>query len=109
MMTTQSLPGLVGLKARREAAGMTQDDLARALDACRTTVANWENGTSVPCARLLPNIADLLLCSIDDLYGRPVGYFIKGVKVVKPEDLGDLIGFDVDELSLREEGEKCGI
>ena len=60
-----------GLKYYRRRSGMTQGQLADALGVQRATVAMWENGKSWPSAALLPQMADLLLCSIDDLYSIP--------------------------------------
>ena len=62
---------LEGLAPRRKAAGMTQAQLAAALDVERSALANWEAGYAWPSARILPAMADLLLCSIDDLYVAP--------------------------------------
>ena len=60
---------LEGLAPRRKAAGMTQSQLAAAIGVERAALAMWEIGASWPPARLLPAMADTLLCSIDDLYG----------------------------------------
>lgn len=57
-----------GLVRRRKAAGYTQETLAEALEVTRSALAAWETGRAWPPAALLPSIADLLLCSIDDLY-----------------------------------------
>ena len=62
---------LEGLAPRRKAAGMTQAQLAAALDVERPALAMWEIGQNWPSARILPAMADLLLCSIDDLYVAP--------------------------------------
>lgn len=62
---------MAGLAPRRTASGMTQKELAEALGVERGTVSMWEIGRSWPPARLLPALADLLLCSIDDLYTEP--------------------------------------
>ena len=70
-MTMKMINGLQGLKGYRQRAGMTQQKLADALGVERATVAMWETGRSWPSAALLPKIADLLLCSIDDLYHGP--------------------------------------
>ena len=59
---------LLGLPPRRKAAGFTQEALAAALGVPRVTLTMWETGRSWPPAAILPAIADLLLCSIDDLY-----------------------------------------
>ena len=62
---------MTGLAKRRKICGYTQQDMADALGVERGTVSMWEIGKTWPPARLLPLIADLLLCSIDDLYKMP--------------------------------------
>lgn len=62
---------LEGLAPRRKAAGMTQAQVAEALGVERATVGMWETGTSWPLALMLPALAGLLCCSIDDLYREP--------------------------------------
>ena len=62
---------LEGLAARRKAAGFTQQGLADALGIQRPALAAWETGVSCPRAGILPALADLLLCSIEDLYRAP--------------------------------------
>lgn len=70
-MMKKMTEGLQGLKHYRQRAELTQQKLADALGVERATVAMWETGRSWPSAALLPNMADLLLCSIDELYRRP--------------------------------------
>lgn len=62
---------LEGLAPRRKLAGLTQAQLAEELGIERSTVAMWETGVSWPSARLLPQIADMLLCGIEELYTEP--------------------------------------
>lgn len=59
---------LAGLAPRRKKMNWTQQQLADQLGVERATLAMWEIGKTWPPARLLPAMADLLLCSIDDLY-----------------------------------------
>ena len=47
---------------------MTQAQMADALNVNRATVAMWETGKSNPRAEMLPAIAQLLGCTIDELY-----------------------------------------
>lgn len=63
--------GLAGLAPRRKRAGYTQETFAEALGVSRSLLAAWEVGTVWPSARRLPEMADLLCCSIDDLYDVP--------------------------------------
>lgn len=62
---------LEGLAPRRKAAGMTQAQLAEAIGVERPALAMWEIGASWPSARILPALADTLLCTIDELYEAP--------------------------------------
>lgn len=62
---------MAGLAKRRKVCGYTQQEMADALGVERGTVSMWEIGKTWPPARLLPSIADMLLCSIDDLYKTP--------------------------------------
>lgn len=57
-----------GLKRCLRAAGMKQEHLAKALDVSASAVGAWAQGLYLPRAELLPRIAELLGCSIDDLY-----------------------------------------
>lgn len=59
------------IKELREAKGMSKTELARAMDVDLAVVHRWETGTAMPLAAKLPKLADLLGCSIDELYGRP--------------------------------------
>lgn len=55
------------IKAARKIRGMTQAQVATQLGIARSTVAKWETGANYPRANILPALADLLQCSIDDL------------------------------------------
>ena len=61
---------LTGLKCIREARGMTQKQLAGGLNMAQSNVAMWESGAVLPSAGKLPQLADILNCSIDALFGR---------------------------------------
>ena len=67
---------MTGLKARRTAAGLTLRQIGETVGVSAQAVAKWEAGTAWPSAGLLPALAGILGCSIDDLYagdepGRP--------------------------------------
>lgn len=51
----------------RKAAGVTQKQLADELAVDRSTIAKWEGGASLPRAELLPKIASILGCTIEEL------------------------------------------
>lgn len=57
-----------GLRARRKAAGLTQEAMAAAVGCTYQAVGAWERGDVLPTADRLPAIAWALGCSIDDLY-----------------------------------------
>lgn len=54
-------------KAARESRGLSQQDLAQALGVDQSTVCLWETGKTKPRAKLLPKVARLLDCTIDEL------------------------------------------
>ena len=57
----------MGFKKAREAAGLTQQELATELGVDQSTVCLWETGKTQPRVKLLPKIAELLGCSINEL------------------------------------------
>lgn len=63
--------GLVGLAPRRRHAGFTQQSFADALGITRSMIGMYEIGEAWPRASILPAMADLLGCTIDDLYKVP--------------------------------------
>lgn len=65
MKTTTKLEGL---RLRRLALKLTQQQLADLLGLERSNVAAWETGRGLPSAALLPKLAEVLHCSIDELY-----------------------------------------
>lgn len=54
----------------RRSKNLTQLQLAGALGVTRSTVAMWESGESLPRADKLPQLAQILGCTIDDLFPR---------------------------------------
>lgn len=57
----------MSFREAREKSGLTQKDLARALELDQSTVSLWEIGKTRPRAKLLPRIAKLLGCTVDEL------------------------------------------
>lgn len=60
----------MNIRLLREKANLTQSQLAEKLKVHQTTVAKWETTDTCPTGRLIPQIAEVLNCSIDDLYGE---------------------------------------
>lgn len=62
------------LRELRVASGMSQVELARKLGLkSSSTITMWENGSRHPPNMTLPRLADLLHCTIDELFGREAG------------------------------------
>lgn len=55
------------ISAFRKSKNLTQEQLANKIGVKRTTVSMWESGESSPRATLLPKIADVLGCTVDEL------------------------------------------
>jgi len=54
----------------REKANLKQTEAAEKLGVAQSTISMWENDENLPQAKLLPLIASLYNCAIEDLYGR---------------------------------------
>ena len=59
------------IKRLRERLGLSQRDLATNLGVDVSTVTKWETGNAAPRVALLPSLAKVLQCSIDDLFHAP--------------------------------------
>jgi transcriptional regulator with XRE-family HTH domain len=57
------------IKSYRLLAGMTQEDLAQALDVTFQQVQKYERGTNRVSASRLLDLSNVLGCSVTDLYG----------------------------------------
>lgn len=54
------------LKERREKAGVTQIELAEALDVDQTTVSRWENGAT-PLKKYQRKLAEFYHCTVEEV------------------------------------------
>ena len=54
----------------RKRAGLTQVELARRIGVTYQAVSKWETGKSVPDVFLLPTLARIFRCSIDELFAE---------------------------------------
>ena len=61
---------IVGAKVReiRIAKGMTQEELAAIMGTSQAAVGMWETGARMPRADKLPKLAEVLGCSVADLF-----------------------------------------
>lgn len=58
------------IKELRMSKNLTQDELAKKMNVTRSTVSMWETGAAFPPGNKLPKLAEVLGCSIDDLYKK---------------------------------------
>lgn len=58
------------IKELRQAAGLTQAELAAKINVNQTAVSQWERGSVLPGCDKLPDLANVLNCTIDALFGR---------------------------------------
>lgn len=56
------------LREKRTAAGYSQSQLAERLNITGAAVCFWETGRRVPHLPLLPDLADVLDCPMDELF-----------------------------------------
>lgn len=54
-------------KEKRENAGLKQKDVAEKLNLNQSAISQWEIGASKPRADMLPKLATLYKCSVDEL------------------------------------------
>lgn len=85
-------------KELRQAVGATQTQIAEKLNVAQSTVATWENNdSSYPRAELLPALADLLHCTIDDLFGRKERNYLVPRRIVGTSN--EIVQGDVEVVS----------
>lgn len=62
------------IKEMRERAGLTQAQLAQRLGfESQSLISMWETGERTPRSEKLPELAQILGCTIGDLFGEPGG------------------------------------
>lgn len=57
----------MGFASARKNAGLTQNEVAERLDVDQSAISLWETGRTQPRAALLVKLADLYLCTVDEL------------------------------------------
>lgn len=55
---------------KRQAAGMTQEQLAAQVPCSRTIIAQYELGLKTPSVSIVARLADVFGCTVDELIGR---------------------------------------
>ena len=55
---------------KRQAAGMTQEQLAAQVPCSRTSIAEDEIGLKTPSVSIVARLADVFGCTVDELIGR---------------------------------------
>lgn len=58
------------LEELRKKQGMTQNELAALVGVQQNTISQWESGKRHPTSTTLPRLANVLGCTIDELFGR---------------------------------------
>ena len=69
------------IRKLRKQAGMSQQELANALNVHQTAVSQWETSRTAPDIETLAHMAQLFDTSIDEITGRPSLQKEKGVKI----------------------------
>lgn len=74
------------IRQRRKELGVTQEELADKLCVTKAAISKWELAQSYPDITMLPNIAELFACSVDEIldYCNPkVDYLEKGKQILR--------------------------
>lgn len=61
------------IRKLREKANLTQGALAEKVGVDRTAVVKWESGAAYPSSAKLPKIAEILGCTVSDLFSGEDG------------------------------------
>lgn len=61
---------MIAIKSLRIKKGISQDALAKLLGTTQAAVAMWEAGARMPRADKLPKLAEVLGCSVSDLFAK---------------------------------------
>ena len=85
------------LQVLRRKNNLTQAEVAITLGVSASSVAKWETTNTFPRAELLPALADLLHCSIDDLFGRKERNYLVPRRIVGTSN--EIVQGDVEVVS----------
>ena len=59
---------LINVRKIRKTIGISQEVLAKEMNVSQSAVAKWETGETAPQSDKLPKLAQVLGCSIEDLF-----------------------------------------
>ena len=59
-----------GLEYQRKKQSITQKELAAKMGVTQALISQWETGEAMPRSDKLPELAKILDCSIDELFGQ---------------------------------------
>lgn len=80
-------------QARREAGGMTQEELADALNVSKRSLQSYEAGVHIPWKHFE---------TMGRIFGRPLEWFLRGENEAERDELGDADGSPDDRLAALE-------
>ena len=70
ILNDKELKKLSRIKELRRKNKLSQTELAEKMSVGQTAVSMWENGTNFPKSEMLPKLAKVLGCTIDDLFDK---------------------------------------
>lgn len=76
---------MLNIEAIRRERKVTQQELADTVGVGRSAVAMWETGRTNPSVDKLPQIARVLGCTIEDLFGEEVQHADTDEKEIQAE------------------------
>ena len=59
------------IQQKRKETGLSQQYIAECLGVTQGAVSQWEKGQAMPSADKLPQLAQILGCTVDELFARP--------------------------------------
>ena len=62
---------MTAIREYRIKKGISQAQLAKLMETTQAAVAMWETGARMPRADKLPKLAEVLGCSVADLFAKP--------------------------------------
>ena len=61
----------MNIRRRREELGISRNELSKKVRVSETAIYKWESGEAKPRADMLPKLAHVLGCTIDELFREP--------------------------------------